>query len=54
MCLKDLATVHISGLPVICRCALGMSCSLSSVMTFRVKGSGMAVTGVKFDNGKLT
>ena len=54
MCLKDLATVHISGLPVILRCALGMSCSLSLVTTFKVNGSGMAVTGVEFDNGKLT
>ena len=26
--LKDLVTVNISGLPVILRCALGMSCSL--------------------------
>ena len=25
---KDLVTVNISGLPVILRCALGMSCSL--------------------------
>ena len=53
--MKDLATVHISGLPVILRCALGKNyCSLSSVTTFKVKGSGMAVTGVEFDNGKLT
>ena len=43
--LKDLATVHISRVSVILRCALGKSCSLSSVKTFKVKGSGMTVTG---------
>ena len=50
MCLKDLATIHISGLPVILRCALVMSCLLSSVKTFKVKGSDMAVTGIEFDD----
>ena len=48
MCLKDLATIHISGLPVILRCVLVMSCLLSSVKTFKVKGSDMA--GIEFDD----